>query len=155
MSGVFESAATTVAAACAGATGGVYLAFSAMVLPVLNSRPVGEAIGTMQRVNVMAVRPPFMTVFFGGAVASVMAAVTAGTSDLGPLRVAGAVLSLASCGVTVAVNVPRNNALARVTTGGDDAGAWRAFERTWSRANTVRCALALAGAAALAGSLPG
>jgi uncharacterized membrane protein len=148
-----ETFATTTAAVCAGATGGVYVAFSSMVLPALNGRAAGEAVSAMQRINVLAVRPPFMALFFGGAIASVVAGVTAGSDEgQGVLRVAGAVLSLASFGVTVAVNVPLNNALARAS-GVGDSNVWRAFERPWARANTVRGALALAGAAALAGSL--
>ncbi len=152
---LLATTATTVAAVCAGASGGVYLAFSAMVLPALNARPTREAVGVMRRINELAVRPPFMSVFFGGTVASLAAAATAGASELAPLRVAGAVLSLASVGVTVVANVPRNNALARMQPGADDDGTWRQFVGPWGRANSVRGALALAGAAALAGSLAG
>lgn len=149
-----ESVAPTAAAVCAGAAGGVYVAFSAMVMPALNTRTGSEAIGAMQRINEMAVRPPFMVIFFGGAVASVVAGAAAGTSDTyGLVRLVGAVLSLASFGVSVAVNVPLNNALARVPAGKGDVDAWRSFERSWTRANSVRGTLALAGAAALAGSL--
>lgn len=101
----------TAAAVCAGATGGVYFAFSSMVMPALHARPVTEAIHAMQRVNVMAVRLPFMIVFFGGALASAAAAVTAGTggapAEQAPLRLAGAVLSLASVAVTIAASVQR------------------------------------------------
>ena len=158
MSGIVETAACAVAAVGAGAAGGVYLAFSAMVMPALNSRPAGEAVATMQRINEMAVRPPFMTVFFGGALASAVVAVssiTAGTvAQEGPLRVAGAGLALAGVAVTIGFNVPRNNALARIDAAGAGAAdSWRTFERAWNRANTVRCALSIAGAAALAASL--
>ncbi|MEV5052929.1 anthrone oxygenase family protein [Arthrobacter sp. LAR12-1-1.1] len=175
MSGIVETAACAVAAVGAGAAGGVYLAFSAMVMPALNSRPAGEAVATMQRINEMAVRPPFMTVFFGGALASAVVAVssiTAGTvAQEGPLRVAGAGLALAGVAVTIGFNVPRNNALAGVAVtigfnvprnnalaridaaGAGAADSWRTFERAWNRANTVRCALSIAGAAALAASL--
>lgn len=148
-----ETTATIAAAVAASATGGVYVAFSVMVMPALNARAAGEAIGAMQRINVLAVRPPFMALFFGGAVASVVAGTTAVTGE-GPnlARLAGAVLSLASFGITVAANVPLNNALARVS-GAGDGNAWRAFERPWAKANTVRGVLALAGAAALTGSL--
>lgn len=153
MSNVVETVATTAAAVAAGATGGVYIAFSTMVMPALNARAAGEAIGTMQRINVLAVRPPFMALFFGGAVASVVAGATAVAGEAPNLvRLAGVALSLASFGLTVAVNVPLNNALARVP-GSGDQNAWQAFEGSWTRANTVRGVLALAGAAALTGSL--
>ncbi|GAB3550697.1 hypothetical protein GCM10027404_18400 [Arthrobacter tumbae] len=150
---LFQTVATTTAAVCAGATGGVYVAFSTMVMPALNSRAGSEAIGAMQRINVLAVRPPFMVLFFGGAVASVVAGATSGMSDAqGLLRLTGAALSLASFGVTVVVNVPLNNRLARVS-GAADPAAWQSFAQPWARANTLRGLLALAGAAALAGSL--
>lgn len=89
-----DAVATTTAAVCAGAAGGVYVAFSAMVIPALNARPAGEAVTAMQRINVLAVRPPFMVLFFGGAVASVVVVATAGASEPHSLmRLAGAVLS--------------------------------------------------------------
>lgn len=150
---LFQTVATTTAAVCAGATGGMYVAFSTMVMPALNSRAASEAIAAMQRINVLAVRPPFMVLFFGCAVASVVAGAAAGTSNThGLLRFAGAVLSLTSFGMTVAVNVPLNNRLARVAGAGDPA-AWQSFAQPWTRANSLRGVLALAGAAALAGSL--
>lgn len=154
---ILGTVAATAAAVCAGATGGVYFAFSTMVMPALHARPAPEAIHAMQRINVMAVRLPFMIVFFGGALASAATAVTAATggapAEQAPLRLAGAVLSLASVAVTIAANVPRNNALARLTaeTGGTEA--WRTFEQTWNRANYTRCALSITGAAALTASL--
>lgn len=157
-----ETVATTAAAVCAGATGGVYVAFSTMVMPALNTRAASEAVAVMQRINVRAVRPPFMTLFFGGALASVVAGVASLTSETpSMMRLTGAALSLASFGLTVTVNVPLNNALARLPAGTgsgagpDNLGGWRAFERPWTRANSMRAALALAGAAALAGSLAG
>lgn len=162
MSSVIETVAITAAAVCAGATGGVYLAFTSMVMPALTSRSASEAIGVMQRINVQAMRPPFMFFFFGGALASAVAGVTTAASETpSVLRLVGVALSLASFGVTVAVNVPLNNSLARIPLGlgtGNgpgqaDSGAWRAFERPWTRATTVRAALALGGTAALAGSL--
>lgn len=152
---VIETIATS-AAVCACATGGVYIAFSTMVMPALNGRTAGEAVSSMQRINVLALRPPFMVLFFGGAVAAAVAGVAqvaAWLSDPpGVLRLTGAVLSLASFGTTLAVNVPLNNALARGT-GAGNREVWRAFEGPWTRANTVRGLFALAGAAALAGSL--
>uniref|UniRef100_UPI0028125A72 hypothetical protein n=1 Tax=Arthrobacter sp. TaxID=1667 RepID=UPI0028125A72 len=97
-----ETVATTAAAVCAGATGGVYVAFSTMVMPALNTRAASEAVAVMQRINVRAVRPPFMTLFFGGALASVVAGVASLTSETpSMMRLTGAALSLASFGLTV------------------------------------------------------
>ena len=70
-------------------------------------------------------------------------------TDRSPLALVGAGLALASFVVTVTVNVPLNNALARAV--GD--GGWPRFARRWGRANLLRAALSAAGAACLAASL--
>ncbi|WP_167043153.1 anthrone oxygenase family protein [Salinibacterium sp. ZJ454] len=149
------AAVTAAAAVGAGAAGGVYLAFSAIVSPALRARPAAEAVANMQRINEHAVRAPFMTVFFGGAAAASAVLVTelaTGQATENPARALGAALALASFATTVVANVPRNNALARAGSGAADA-AWQAFDRPWSRANNVRAAFALAGATALVVSL--
>jgi uncharacterized membrane protein len=112
----------------------------------------------MQRVNEKALRPPFMIVFFGGALAACAAAVTAMLQDdsagIVPVRVIGAGLTVASFATTILFNVPRNNALARIRpSAGDTDDAWRSFDAGWSRANTTRAVLAIVGSALLASSL--
>lgn len=112
-----SSTAHLLAACGAAVTGGVYLAFSAMVMPALRSRPAADAIATMQQVNLAAVRPPFMVVFFGAAASAVVVVVVEvvrargdGAVGLGTVvGVAGAALSLAGFVVTVTYNVPRND----------------------------------------------
>ena len=93
--------------------GGVYLAFSVMVMPALRRRPADEAITAMVRINEKAVRAPFMALFFGTAAAcaaiTVAAAVDPQTQH--PLRVAGAAAYLAGWASTMVVNVPLNNRL--------------------------------------------
>ena len=105
--------------------GGVYLAFSVMVMPALRRRPADEAITTMVRINEKAVRAPFMALFFGTAAAcaaiTVAAAVDPQTQH--PLRVAGAAAYLAGWASTMVVNVPLNyrlsaNGAAQPTNGG-------------------------------------
>ena len=51
------------------AAGGVYLAFSVMVMPTLRRKPAADAITTMTLINEKAVRAPFMILFFGTAAA--------------------------------------------------------------------------------------
>jgi uncharacterized membrane protein len=133
MTGV-ESATTVAAVAYSGVSGGVYFAFSALVLPALRSRPADEAAATMRAVNVAAVRAPFMTVFFGGAVSAVAVVALDLFDEPQPLRIAGAVLALAAFGVTVARNVPLNDALGRAV-GADGGAAWSRVEPRWRRAN--------------------
>ena len=136
---------TIAAATFAAAVGGVYIAFSALVLPAL--RDNSDAITVMRRVNVVAVRAPFMFVFFGSALTAAAVLVVELVTGAHPLVVVGAVLALASFAVTVVRNVPLNNELAGPT------GDWQRFEPRWRRANHLRAALAIGAAVALITSL--
>jgi uncharacterized membrane protein len=150
------TATVVTAAVCAGVAGGVYFSFSALVLPALRGRLAGDAVAVMRAVNVAAVRPPFMLVFFGGAVSAAAVAVTevvgsvgsAGSvGDVHPARVVGAALALAAFGITVVRNVPLNNALA------GRSPDWQRFEPRWRRANHARAAASILAAVALGASL--
>jgi uncharacterized membrane protein len=152
------AAITTTSLVCTGLTGGVYLAFSAIVMPALRTQPAKDAIATMQRINVGAIRPPFMIVFFGGAVASGTLAImefASGTLNVPSLaRIAGAVLALTSFGITIVRNVPLNNALAAMGSSATDSQTtWKRFDGPWSTANLVRGIAAIAATTLLAASL--
>lgn len=90
--------------------GGVYANFSTRVMPRLGSLPDAEAIETMQKFNRDAVQAPFMTFFFGTAVASVWTVVHSlgreerAVKDL--ISAAGGVLYLAGWVLTIAYNDP-------------------------------------------------
>ncbi|MCD2195667.1 DUF1772 domain-containing protein [Actinomycetospora endophytica] len=138
-----------VAAPTAGAAlAGVYLAFDLAVLPALRRVrvPVGAgdrssdevAADVMRRINVAIVRPSFLALLFGAPAL----AVAAGVTNPGPFTVAAAIAQVAGLVVTLAVNVPRNEALAR----DEDPGAWARFVGPWTRAHRVRSAAALLGA---------
>lgn len=149
MSGTLITAVTATSAVCAGVAGGVYFAFSAIVMPALRALPADHCIAAMRRINTSAVRLPFMAVFFGGAAASVALVVTELVSDASAPgaanRMAGAGLALAAFGITIVRNVPLNNELARNVPDGVDAAArWTAFDRGWSSANHARAVASLA-----------
>lgn len=151
--------ATITAAVTTGLTGGVYLAFTTMVMPALHGAGTAEAVATMQRVNVAAVRAPFMIVFFGSAATAVAAAIAQVASghltSLGALRLIGAGLAVGAFAITVAVNVPLNDALAATTPGTAEAATtWARFEGSWGTANLVRGLASIAATAALVASLP-
>ena len=153
------SSTTHLLAACGAAlAGGVYLAFSAMVMPALRSRPAADAIVTMQHVNVAAVRAPFMVVFVGGAAAAVAVVVVevvraraAGSVGLGTVvGVAGAALALGGFLVTVAYNVPRNDLVAALDpVSVADQARWLTLAREWTAANGLRGGLSVLGAGLL------
>ena len=143
------SAITAVGAAV---TGGVFLAFSVMVMPALRRRPAAEAIGVMQEINVAAVRPPFMAVLFGTAAASVALIVLqiANPAADAAQHLSGAALYLASVLLTIVFHVPRNNVLARLNpAAAESAAAWTTLAAQWTRGNHVRALLGIAAALAL------
>jgi uncharacterized membrane protein len=157
MSGTLITAVTAASAVCAGVAGGVYFAFSAIVMPALRALPAGQGIVAMQRINASALRVPFMAVFFGGAVASVAVVIAELTSEaatpVAARRIVGAGLALAAFGITIVRNVPLNNELARIAPGVVDAARWTAFDRGWSPANHVRAAASIAATVVLLDSL--
>lgn len=135
--------------------GGVYLAFDVMVMPALRRRPSAEAIAAMQEINRRALRPGFMLLFFGSAllaVAATVAELLAADGATSPTRVIGNALVFLAFVLTIAVNVPRNNAIEALDPAAS-AGRWPALERVWSIGNRLRLAVALTGAAVLFATL--
>lgn len=158
MNGSLITAVTATSAVCAGVAGGLYFAFSALVMPALRALPANQAVPAMQHINIHAVRLPFMIVFFGGAVSSlavVIEVLTSGTGTPGSAgRIVGAGLALASFGITIVYNVPRNNTLTRIAPDATDLEArWNAFARAWSAANHSRATAAIAATILLVDSL--
>lgn len=158
MTTTLQTVATIAAALGAGIAGGVYLAFPALVMPALRTLPAQTAVAAMQRINVSAVRLPFMVVFFGGAAAAatiiISELVSGAITDEGPVRMVGAALAMAAVGITIVRNVPLNDQLARIMPDSlDMADRWRSFDRNWSTANHVRAFAAIAATVTLAVSL--
>lgn len=130
--------------------GGFYLAFSAVIMPALRRQPAKEAIATMVSINEKALSPPFMILFFGTAAACGVLTIAAATDPLtqSPLRVLGAAAYLAGWASTMAVNVPLNNRLSN-NGGSQPDMLWHSYQRSWTPANHIRCALSIVGAAGL------
>ncbi|MFK0116041.1 DUF1772 domain-containing protein [Streptomyces sp. NPDC090994] len=134
-----------------GLVAGVFFGFSAFVMRGLAALPPARGVAAMQAINVAAVTPPFMVLFVGSALlCAVLAVVTfvlwpeEGTVEL----LLGSGLHLiGSFGLTMAANVPRNDALARLEPESTEATAyWPRYVREWTAWNHVRTA-ASAGAA--------
>jgi uncharacterized membrane protein len=128
--------------------GGVFFAFSAFVMAGLDRLPPAAAAAAMQQVNITAVRPAFMTVLFGSAVACVVLLVQAvrtwGGRPASLLAAGSAVYLAGAVALTIGYHVPRNDALAAVDpAGGDVATAWAAYAPGWTAMNHVRTAAAL------------
>lgn len=140
---------------------GVYVNFSARVMPglsMLTAADSGEAIARMQGFNDNAVQWPFLSAFFGAAVGSayLVAAplVSRDVSATSLLAGVGGVLYLVGFLITIAYNVPRNNLLAALDpTAPESEAIWGLYLREWTAANTVRAGLSVAGAISLLASV--
>ena len=146
--------ALTVAAALGcGLMAGVFFGFSTFVMRALARLPPAHGIAAMQSINVTVINPAFMAVFLGTAVACLALAISSllrwhasGAVSL----LLGSLLYLLGCLlVTMAFNVPRNDALAAVDpASAEGAELWRSYLTGWTAWNHVRTAACL-GAAAL------
>jgi len=146
--------ATLVTALASSVVGGVFFGFSTFVMKALARLPAEGGIAAMQSINIVVITPWFMIPFVGTAAMSMLlgAAGLFGWGDFNRvLLVVGAVLYVVGVfGVTVAFNVPRNEALAAIDAGSPNgASQWARFVPGWTAWNTVRTAGALASAATL------
>jgi uncharacterized membrane protein len=129
---------------------GLMLAFSTSVMPALGRRPAAEAVAAMQTMNATILNPLFGLVFGGTFVLATVLVVTApftGDEAGAGWRAAGGLLyAVGVTGVTMAVNVPMNNALDAVDAASQEAAdAWPGYLRRWTAWNHLR---AVAGTAA-------
>ncbi len=136
-----------VATVLGGLLAGLFLAFTLAVMPGLAAAPDAVLVETMAQVNRAILSPAFLVVFLGAPLLAVVAAVVAPSG----WTVAGAVLAVATLVITLAVNVPLNDALEHAVAVGplDPAAAREAFEGRWTTANLVRALTATAGFACL------
>jgi uncharacterized membrane protein len=132
---------TLVAALGTGLAAGFFLAFSACVMWALDRLPAAHGVAAMQTINVTVINPVIMTTLFGTGLVCLAAIGVA----RGPYVVAGgAIYLLGTLGVTMAANVPRNNALARLDAASSEAERyWARYVAEWTGWNHVRTVAAL------------
>jgi uncharacterized membrane protein len=129
--------------------GGCFFAFSSFVMDSLARRPAPEGIAAMQSINAVVINRSFLGTFLGTAA---LALVTAAQALLGwshpaaPFSLTASLLYLeGTVLVTLAGNVPLNEALARVQAHSQEAQRlWRRYLRRWTRWNHLRAACAIA-----------
>jgi uncharacterized membrane protein len=142
-----------------GLIGGVFFAFSSFVMPALAKLPPSQGLAAMQSINVAVLNRSFLGVFVGTAVlcSSVAALSMLAWSAAGStLRVAGSALYVVGTFiVTMACNVPLNNALLNVppVVPEEAARAWSRYVPQWTAWNSVRALAAAAAAMMLTLSL--
>jgi uncharacterized membrane protein len=135
---------------------GVFFAFSTFVMNALSRLQPAEGIAAMQSINITAINPLFMTALFGTAATCLLLSV----STLSKLSQPDAVYLLGgslfyligTVGVTIAFNVPLNNALAlveplgtRIADPSSNEGAklWAKYLTDWTFWNHIRTVAAL------------
>ncbi len=133
---------------------GIFYAFSTFIMQALGRVPVPEGIRAMQTINTAIINPFFLGIFMGTALLLLVIAVAAAMNLGQPgavLFLAGAALYVLGCfAVTMALNVPLNNALAAADpASAEGAAVWARYLRDWVFWNHVRTAAALAGAVLL------
>ncbi len=129
------------AALGSGLVAGVFFAFSTFIMRALGETSGGSGIEAMQRINRVILRSPFIPLFMGTAIVSVVLAAW-GLILLDAARAvllsAGALLYVVgSFLLTIRCNVPLNNALDRVAP--QDAGEiWQRYLLRWTQWNHAR-----------------
>ena len=145
---------TLIAALGCGLMAGAFFVFSTFVTRALARLPPPEGIAAMQSINVAAINPLFMAALFGTAAACLA---LGGSSlfawempDAAFLLTGSLLYLLGAVLVTIAFNVPRNDALAAADLArAESAGLWDSYVTSWTAWNHVRTVAALAAAAAL------
>jgi len=132
-----------------GLMAGVFFAFSVFVMKALARLSPAQGIAAMQSINIVVINPWFMSAFLGTAVACVILLISSammGRSPRAAYLFLGSLLYLfGTVLVTIAFNVPRNDALAAVDpTRTDSAPFWAYYVTSWTHWNHVRTAAALA-----------
>ena len=135
-----------------GLVAGIFFAFSNFVVKALTRVPPAHGIGAMQSINVVVLNKWFFAVFFGTAVCCLALAITSfvrwQTVGAGYLLAGSLLYLIGTILVTIACNVPLNDALAAVDPAGADAGrVWTNYLKNWTAWNHVRTIAALAAAA--------
>ena len=143
-----------IAAIGAFVIGGVFYGFSTFIMQALARVPVPEGIRAMQAINVTVMTPLFLGVFTGTTLLLIVLGIVAGVNFGQPgaiYVVAGAALYVLGCfAVTMALNVPLNNAIAAADpASAEGAAIWARYLCDWVFWNHVRTAASLAGAVVL------
>ena len=145
---------TLISAIGSGLVAGWFFAFSNHIMKALGRLPDDQGIRAMQDINIIVINPLAMGALLGTAliciVASVLSVVDWKEPEVFYVLAGSGVYLVGTVLVTIAFNVPRNDALAAAdpdTAAGTEV--WRLYLTEWTRWNHVRTVAALAAAALL------
>ena len=140
------------------AVGGLFFAFSVLVMRGLNTLPFAQGIVAMQRINA-SVRTPFFVLAFVGTLLACLALAVASVvmwdEPDAPLVLAGSLTYLiGGFALTIRYHLPRNEALAALDPAAADAASqWARYVAEWTVGNHLRAAASLAATVLLAAAL--
>ncbi len=126
-----------------GLMAGVFFAFSTFVMRALARLTPAQGVEAMQAINRTVINPWFLGVFFGTAVISLLLASAPAWAGRVPgagfLVAGGVAYLLGTFLVTLAGNVPLNNALEGLAPSSAEAATlWAAYLVKWTAWNHVR-----------------
>lgn len=135
-----------------GLAAGVFFAFSTFVMSALARLQPAQGIAAMQSINITAINPLFMVALFGTALVCLFLAISAGLKWHQPsavyLLIGSLLYLIGTVLVTIAFNVPLNDALANVNPeSSEGATLWVNYLANWTTWNHVRTIAALAATA--------
>ena len=141
-----------------GLIAGVFFAFSSFIMGALGKLPPNQGIAAMQSINVVVINPLFLGVLFGTAALALLLGFGAirHLGDPGAIWVvAGSSLYvIGTIVVTMAFNVPLNNALAAIDpASGEGVAVWAGYLQNWTSWNHVRGLAALTASGAFISAL--
>jgi uncharacterized membrane protein len=131
------------AAIGSGLTAGLFFIFSTTVMRALDKLPAPQGMAAMNSINATITNPFFFILFFGTALICAALIILALARWNGAASVwlvaGGAIYLLGSIAVTIAFNVPLNNALEATALDSAGAGAmWARYMAEWVPWNHVR-----------------
>lgn len=133
---------------------GVFFAFSTFVMKALAQQPTAQGIATMQSINITVINPLFMGAFLGTAAACIFLVIFSLLRWHQPgaiyLLIGSLLYLVGTFGVTLAFNVPLNNALESAQPGStESAKLWASYLTHWTNWNHLRTVNAIAAALSL------
>ena len=145
---------TFTAAIGSGIVAGMFYAFSTFIMAALGKLPAENGIAAMQSINITVINPLFMLAFMGTGLVCLAIAIGAFWTGERLAPVAAALYIVGCIGVTMACNVPLNDALAGAQANTAEAAQlWSRYLRDWTFWNHVRTAASLLAAILLTVSL--
>ncbi len=131
------------AAIGSGLVAGIFFAFSSFVMSALGRLPQEQGVAAMQEINVTVINPVFMSAFLGTGLLCAALVVLSyfrwGNAGSTLVLIASLTYIVGCVIVTIACNVPLNNALAAVEAGSPEAAyVWSRYLHEWTAWNTVR-----------------